>query len=131
MRVGRVAQHITLKSGPESIVQPQHEIVASGLSQGDGGGAALCRRARVGKTQADPPMLRRDGWRHQCALHRCVCVSKASMSLRRVMRCGFRALGGAGWRDGRRCGRGGLGAAGAHQSNCCLVLRAQSAKTKK
>ena len=33
------------------------------------------------------------------------------MSLRRVMRCGIRALGGAGWRGGRRCGRGGLGAA--------------------
>ena len=47
--------------GAESAAQPYHEIVASGLPYGDGGGAAVCRRARVGKTLVEEPLLRRNG----------------------------------------------------------------------
>ena len=47
--------------GAESAAQPYHEIVASGLPHGNGGGAVVCRRARVGKTLAEEPLLRRNG----------------------------------------------------------------------
>eukprot|EP00966_Prymnesium_polylepis_P210618 4876565-Prymnesium_polylepis.1 len=47
--------------GAESAAQPYHEIVASGLPHGNGGGAVVCRRAPVGKMLAEEPLLRRNG----------------------------------------------------------------------
>lgn len=47
--------------GTESVAQPEHEIAASGLTYGDGGGAAVCRRTRVGNSLVEELLLRQNG----------------------------------------------------------------------